>query len=127
MPTWEQETLTVAAAYADATRRGDADAVVGLHQSDAVVWHNFDDTDVDVTRSVKTLRWLHLNAPDLAWDDVATLPTPTGFVWQAVMHGTGPGGPFRAHTCMVVTVSTAGKVARVEEYLDRAALAPLRS
>ncbi|MGH9262408.1 MAG: nuclear transport factor 2 family protein, partial [Acidimicrobiales bacterium] len=53
------------------------------------------------------------------------LPTPEGFVWQAVVTGTAPGGPVRAHTCMVVRLSASGKVQRTHEYLDPAALAAL--
>jgi ketosteroid isomerase-like protein len=41
------------------------------------------------------------------------------------MTGTGPGGPLRVHTCVVATLSDAGKVTRMEEYLDSAALRPL--
>ena len=41
--------------------------------------------------------------------------------------GTTPGGPVRAHTCMVVTLSASGKVQRTDEYLDPAALAALAS
>ncbi len=119
----EQEALAVAEAYAEATRRGDVDAIVELSEPDAAIWHNFDDAEVDVAQMGKTLRWLHRSAPDVAWDDVAVLRTPTGFVWQAVMHGTGRGGPFRAPTCVVVTLSAAGKVSRLAEYLDPAALA----
>ena len=52
-------------------------------------------------------------------------PTPTGFVWQAVMTGAAPGGRLEAHTCMVVTLSPAGKVARTDEYVDSAQLRPL--
>ncbi len=119
----DQEALAVAAAYADATRKGDVDAIVELSDPDVAIWHNFDDAEVDLTQLVKTLRWLHRCAPDVAWDDVAVLRTATGFVWQAVMHGTGRGGPFRAPTCIVVTLSAAGKVTRLAEYLDPAALA----
>ena len=43
------------------------------------------------------------------------LPTPSGFVWQAVLTGTAPGGRVRAYTCMVVTLSPGGKVHRTEE------------
>jgi ketosteroid isomerase-like protein len=115
----------VAVAYAAATRAGDAEALAGLSEPDAVVWHNHDGVEVGVERSGRTLRWLHRTVPDVAWEDVAVTPTATGFVWQAVLTGTAPGGPLRAHTCMVVTMSPSGRVARTDEYLDSAALAPL--
>jgi ketosteroid isomerase-like protein len=115
----------VAAAYAAATRAGNAEALAALCEPDAVTWHNHDDAEVDVERSGRRLRWLHRTVPDVAWEDVAVTPTATGFVWQAVLTGTAPGGPLRVHTCMVVTLSPAGRVARTEEYLDAASLARL--
>jgi ketosteroid isomerase-like protein len=115
----------VAAAYAAATRAGDAEAIAVLCEPDAVTWHNHDAAEVDVDRSGRTLRWLHRTVPDVAWEDVAVTTTATGFVWQAVLTGTAPGGPLRAHTCMVVTLSASGRVIRTEEYLDSAALARL--
>ena len=122
----DDDKLSLAASYAAATRAGNTDAMAALSEPDAVVWHNFDDLEVDMARTATTLQWLHRTAPDVTWDDVAVTPTATGFVWQALLHGTGPGGPFRAHTCMVATVSPAGRVARLAEYLDPAALGPLQ-
>jgi ketosteroid isomerase-like protein len=61
----------------------------------------------------------------VSWEDVDVLPTPNGFVWRSIMTGTAAGGPLRVHTCVVVTLSDDGKVARADEYLDSAALGPL--
>jgi ketosteroid isomerase-like protein len=123
----DDDKARIAAAYAAATRAGDGESLAALCEPDAVTWHNHDDAEVDVLRSARTLRWLHRTAPDVAWHDVAVIPTATGFVWQAVLTGTAPGGPLRAHTCMVVTLSPSGRVARTDEYLDPAALAALRA
>jgi ketosteroid isomerase-like protein len=121
----DDDKLAAQAAYAAATRAGDVDAVAAAAEPDAVVWHNYDDAVVTAEQSARTLRWLHRTMPDVAWHDVAVLPTPEGFVWQAVVTGTAPGGPVRAHTCMVVRLSASGKVERTDEYLDPAALAAL--
>jgi ketosteroid isomerase-like protein len=121
----DDDKLAAQAAYAAATRAGDVDAVAAAAEPDAVVWHNYDDAVVTAEQSALTLRWLHRTMPDVAWHDVAVLPTPEGFVWQAVVTGTAPGGPVRAHTCMVVRLSASGKVERTDEYLDPAALAAL--
>lgn len=121
----EAAKLAIHAAYAAATRAGDVDAVAALSEADAVVWHNYDEELVTAEQSARTLRWLHRTMPDVAWHDVAVLPTPAGFVWQAVLTGTAPGAPVRAHTCLVVTLSAAGKVSRADEYLDPAALVAL--
>jgi len=121
----DEEKLALAGAYIAASRAGDTEAVVDLSEPDAVVWHNHDGLEVDVATMTRTLRWLHRTVPDVAWADVALTATSTGFVWEAVMTGSAPGGRLSVCTCVVVTVSPAGKIASIHEYLDRAALAPL--
>ena len=117
------DVVAVHAAYAAATRAGDAEALTALMEPDAVVWHNYDDAEIGPEASLRTLRWLHRTLDDLRWTDVAMLPTAEGFVWRAVISGSSPTGTVRAHTCMVVTLSPAGRVERVDEYLDPAAFA----
>jgi len=121
------EKLVVAERYAAATRAGDAEALAEVCEPDAVVWHSFDNVTVSADRAARTLRWLHGSAPDVTWTDVAMLPTPCGFVWQALLSGTAPGGSFAAHSCMVMTLSDNGLVVKTEEYIDPAALSALRS
>jgi ketosteroid isomerase-like protein len=126
----DDDKLAVAAALAEATRARDTDAIAAMSASDAVVWHNFDDREGTIAEAGRTLRRLDRTVPDLAWTDVAVLPTSQGFVWQAVLTGTGPGGPFRAHTCQVVTLAEDARIVRMDEYLDTsqlAALAPPRA
>jgi ketosteroid isomerase-like protein len=118
------EHVELAHAYLAASAANDAEALVALHEPDAVTWHNTDGVEVPVPVTVKQLRWLHRSAPGLAWEDVTFLGTDEGFVARWTMVGTTPGGaPFRIPSCLVVDVSDAGKVARVAEYLDSAALA----
>ncbi len=121
----DADKLALAAAYTTASSAGDLDTVAELTEPDAIVWHNHDDTEVDAGQSRRVLRWLHRTVPDLAWSDVAVLPTASGYVRRTVLTGTGPGGPLRIHCCLVVTLSEAGHIARIDEYLDSAALAPL--
>jgi ketosteroid isomerase-like protein len=121
----DEQKLAVQAAYAAASRAGDVDTMNALAEPDAVVWHNHDGLTITAEQSNRTLAWLHRTVPDVGWTDVAVLPTPRGFVWQAVLTGTAPGGPLVANTCVVVTLSDAGLVQRTEEYLDSAALTPL--
>jgi ketosteroid isomerase-like protein len=119
--------LSIARSYAAATRDADAEATAALTEPDAIVWHSFDEGEADRATSDRTIAWLRDIVPDLTWTDVALQPTPTGFVWQVLMTGTAPGGPLRAHSCMVVTLSSAGRIARTDEYVDSAQLRPLRS
>ncbi len=123
----DDEKLAAARRFARATRSGDVDAYAAGAEPDSLVWHSYDETEVAVDRTAKTLRWIHTAAPDVTWTDVAVVATANGFVWQAKINGTAPAGPFSAHTCMVVTLSARGLVARTEEYIDPAALAILRT
>ena len=90
--------LAIQAAYAAATRAGDVAAMEAISDSEAVVWHNHDEVAVSAAQANRMLHRLHRVMPDVAWDDVAVLPTPSGFVWRAILTGTAPGGPVRAHT-----------------------------
>jgi ketosteroid isomerase-like protein len=124
-------TLTTEAAlelqrrYAAACREGDLDAMRELSEPDAVIWHNFDERELTAEQGVASLKWIHRVVPDARWEDIAVHATRNGFVWQTIVSGHAPGGEMRAHTCVVVTVSESGKIARTEEYVDRAALDPL--
>jgi hypothetical protein len=93
----------------------------------ATIWHNIDDRAIPADRSAATLGRLHEAMPNVDWEDVAVHPTPSGFVWQAVVVGNAPGGPVRAPTCMVVVLSEAGLIQRLDEYLDPGGLAALRA
>ena len=117
--------LDVFTAFAAATRAGDADAVAAISEPDAVVWHNFDDCEADLDMSGRSLRWVHRKMPDVSWADVACDLIDNGFVWRALITGTANGEAIRAHTCMIVTLSTNGKVARTDEYIDPSAMAAL--
>jgi len=122
-----EENLAHAAAYAAASATGDVEAIAALSEPDAVTWHNFDDTEVDLATSARTVKWLFRKMPDIAWEDIAVLPTPNGYVRQSIITGNAPGGPVRVHTCLVVTLSPNGKAARTEEYIDLAGMAPLNA
>jgi ketosteroid isomerase-like protein len=118
--------LAVAARYAAATRTNDSDAFLALCAADAVTWHNTDDRAEPVANTAKGMAWLHRKVPDLAWIDVALLPTPTGFVSHSVMTGTAAGGPLRIHSCLIVTLDDSGLITRIDEFIDAAQTAPLR-
>jgi len=117
--------LEVQARFAEATRRGDADAVAALAAPDATVWHNFDDASITLEQSGRNLRHLHRVVTDLAWVDVAVEATTSGFLWRAVITGRAPGGPLRVHTSMAVALDDDGAILRVDEYLDPAGFAVL--
>lgn len=101
------------------------EALRELYADDAVVWHNYDEKDVPASTTEAALRGLHDAVTDLDWEDVAVQTTESGFVWQAIITGTAPGGSLHAHTCVVATVDD-GRISRIEEYLDPSGFAVLR-
>lgn len=123
----DEQKLAAADRFAAASRGDDADALRSLFAPDATTWHNFDERDVDTEQSLRSNAWLQRAVPDLTWQDLAVHPTPSGFVSQSILTGTAPGGPLRLHSCLVVTLNDAGLITRIEEYLDSAQTAVLRS
>lgn len=110
--------------YAQAIRSGDVEGSAAMFAPEGVIWHNFDDA-ARSARGSNGLAVLHGRMPDVDWVDVAVRLFESGFVWQAIITGTAPNGPVRAHTCMVFTVSEAGLIERLDEYLDPSGLAAL--
>ncbi len=121
-----ERVLDVAARYIAATNAGDVDALRALHTPDAVVWHNHDEIEVPLERSLAVLRRLRRVAPDVCFGEVRHTATADGFVQRAVLHATAPDGSrLRVPSCIVATIGGDGRITRIEEYLDAAAVAPL--
>ena len=116
----------VAERYAAAVAAGDDDALRALHAPTARVWHNTDGLEQSIEENIALSQWLRGKVPDLAFDDVTFVATTDGFVRRHLMTGTGLSGPFAVPSCMVFTLDADGLIARAEEYIDSAALAPLR-
>jgi ketosteroid isomerase-like protein len=122
----DADKLEVAQKYAAASRENDAEAYRSMCAAEAVTWHNFDEVEVGVEQTVRTIAWLHRTVSDLAWHDVAVAPTSTGFVSQTIMTGTAPGGELRVHSCVIATLNDDGLIERIDEYLDPSQTATLR-
>ena len=103
---------------------GDLDALRGLYATDAVIWHNVDDTEKTVDESLQFLAGLR-GVTTRTWYDRQKLTlTEQGFVLE---HYTGAelttGEEMLIPSCLVVTV-TDGKIARLNEYIETSAAAP---
>jgi len=118
--------LEVARRYAAASASGDEPALRELHEPDAVVWHNHDGVDQSVDQNLHLGAWLRRTVPDLRFEDVRHTATTDGFVQRHLMTGTAPDGTsLGVYSCLIVTLSDRGRISRVEEYLDSAAVAAL--
>lgn len=121
----DQRMLALQKEYARRTRDGDVEGLAALFTPDAVIRHSYDERTIPAAKAVRLLGEVHRARPGVCWEDVSVLPTPHGFVWQAVIIGSAPRGEVRAHTCSVATVRASRLLERLDEYLDPAAIAPL--
>jgi uncharacterized protein len=110
-----------------AIEAGDLEAVRALYAPDAVVWHNTDGTEQTVDENLRVLRWVVDNLSDRGYEDVRRSPTDTGFVQQHVLRCIRPDGVRVAVPACLVVTCDAGRITRLEEYLDSAHVARLTS
>jgi ketosteroid isomerase-like protein len=106
---------------------GDVDGVRAIYAPGCVVWHNHDAVEQPAEDNLRTLAWVTRNIRDLRYEEIRRQATETGFVQQHVLRGIAPNGKaLEVPACVVGTVAD-GKITRLDEYLDSAALAVLQS
>ena len=94
----------------------------------ARIWHNTDDAVQTLEENLGLGGWLRRKVPDLEFAEIRHVVTSDGFVQRHRMRGTLPdGGRFDVPSCLVVTLSDTGFIKTVEEYIDSAGMAGLRS
>ncbi len=109
-----------------AIEAGDLAAVEALYAPSAQIWHNTDGVTQDVTGNLRVLGWMATHVEGLAYTEVRRSRIDGGFVQQHVCTGTAPDGErFALPACLVVRVDDAGRISRLDEYLDSAHVAPL--
>lgn len=118
--------LRLADALFDAIAANDLDRLrTEVYAPEIVVWHNNDQHEQHIDENLSVLNWLHRNVRDKRYENVIRQVTPRGFVEQHVLRGTAPDGTsLDIHACLVVTV-TDGRISRIDEYIDSAAIASL--
>ncbi len=117
--------LDIANRFFDAVLAGDTPALDALFTKDATFWRNFDYQDQQRDAFVPAFGMVASMVTGLRLDNVRRTGTASGFVEQHTLCGvTASGAELAAHGCFIAQVND-GKIARVEEYLDAAQLAPL--
>jgi ketosteroid isomerase-like protein len=124
----ENEMDALADRLTRAYEQNDVDTITDCYAPDAAIWHNLDEVDQNVAEQLDATRWLNEKLKDLKYEILTRSFFDGGYVQQYVVHGTvtASGEPFRMSLCMRVEVSD-GKIARLDEYLDSANLAPLQA
>jgi ketosteroid isomerase-like protein len=117
--------LEVAGRLMDAIQAGDVAAVDALYADDMVGWRNFDRRELGKRAMLRVIEFLAAQVRDLHYDAIRVETTPRGYVQQHVLHAIAPDGTrIESPACLVVEVQ-GGRIRRLEEYLDSAAIAPL--
>ena len=116
---------SLASRLTTAIASGDLDAIAALYHDDAVIWRSTDCLELNKRQMLRIMKFLATQVRDLRFDDIRRRATDDGFVQQHIMVCTAPGGePIHAHACLVGVVRD-GRIARISEYIDSVAVAPL--
>src|SRR4051812_36487170 len=122
----EDDVLALADRFISAVAAGDLETVRSIYAPDAVMWNNYSRTPQTVDENLRILGWMTKNLKDMRYEDVRCITTSEGYVEQHVLRGTGPSGKeLELPACLIVQVSD-GRVKKLEEYFDSAALSALQ-
>lgn len=117
-----EETDAIAARFFAAIERGDLDAVRELYSPEVEIWHNVTGRSQTREENLSLLRYFTGRILERRYEVLARELFPGGFVQRHVLHGRLESGErIAAQVCLVVHVSK-GKIARLFEYLDSAAV-----
>lgn len=117
--------LEVARRLMAAIEAGDVATVAELYADDMLGWRNIDRRELGKASMLRIIEFLAKQVRDLHYSGIRVQPTPTGYVQQHVLHATAADGTrVEAPACLVVSVE-GGKIRRLDEYLDAAAVAAL--
>ena len=116
------ETAAIASGFFAAIERGDLDAVREIYSSDAGIWHNVTGRSQTREENLALLRYFTRRVSERRYEVLAREFFPGGFVQRHVLHGKLESGDLiAASVCLVVYVSR-GRIERLFEYLDPAAV-----
>ena len=104
----------------DALSGGDVAAAAACCTPDVVVWHAFDQRPMDRAAVIGAWEELVAGFPERAFVDVRRSPVPGGWVQRHQMVARTPTGGRVAWPVTVFVTLRGGRVARIDEYMDRA-------
>jgi ketosteroid isomerase-like protein len=119
----DAETAALAKRFFDCIEAGDVDGLVACYAPDAEIWHNTDGQVQGPQDNRVTLTGLVRYFADRVYDDRRLEVFPGGFVQQHVLRATRTrdGAKVALTACLVCRVKD-GKITRLDEYFDSAAV-----
>lgn len=122
----EAAMLALCDRFLSAIVRGDIETVRQIYAPDALIWHNHRPNTETVDENLTVLALATRFIDGFRYEDISRHATADGFVQQHTVRGRTPGGDeLRIPACLICTVE-AGRIVRVDEYMDSAHLAPLQ-
>lgn len=113
---------TTATRFFAAIERGDLEAVRELYSPAVQIWHNVTGKTQARDENLALLKYFTGRVSERRYEVLARDFFPGGFVQRHVLHGKlASGEPVAAPVCLVVYLS-GGKIERLFEYLDPAAV-----
>jgi ketosteroid isomerase-like protein len=105
-----------------AIQRGDIDTVSALYADDVEVWHNVTRSSLDKQGSLDLLRYWLRSVTDMRYHVLERRTFDGGAMQRHEVHGVARGTALQVPVCIVFHVA-GGRITRIYEYLDRAAVA----
>jgi ketosteroid isomerase-like protein len=107
----------------DAIEQGDLEAIHDLYAKDIQVWNNVQRTPMTREQNLKLLKLFTQRMKEIRYEIVDLRTFPGGCVDRHVLRGiTIAGKPIEAHVCLILEFAE-GRISRIHEYLDQAAVA----
>jgi ketosteroid isomerase-like protein len=107
-------------AFFAALSRGDIAAARTCCTEDVRIWHGFDRLEQDLDQAAEGWTRFIATFPERDFVDVRRSATSNGYVQQHLMVASTPGGPRLAWPVCVLVRVRDGRIARLDEYMDRA-------
>lgn len=113
----------VAEAYCEATIRGDAAAIRALYTPDFRIWHNFTGVELGVEEAIAYFESMRARARSIRFEPLTFTITTEGCIRDAVARGEFlDGTPYAVRYLCYFQINAAGKIYRIDEYMDSAQL-----
>ena len=118
----ERETVELLDTLFGTIGRSDLDAVADLYTDDIEVWHNVTGVALDKARSLDLLGYWCRKVTGLRYEVLERRTYDGGAVQRHIVHGDADGSVIAAEICIVFHIHD-GRITRIFEYLDPAAVA----
>ena len=112
----------LAESFFNAIERGDLEAIHAIYAPDAIIWHNTDGASVTADENLETLESFIRNVPERHYTRRRLDVFEAGFVEQHVLKAKLANGKDVSLSACVVCKVREGRITRLDEYFDSAAL-----